>query len=205
MPNQSKTLWQPAKPENLAQQFSRLGWIGFWLQLALISIPILLLAYVLVASSPESAQRRGIDLSNYLSYGSLVVMLFTTFWFFRYTLLGKRIADPALRPQQSAVIKTLWIGLWAGCVGIVFSMLLLMSAVGRLLFVLMTTPQTGIAIAPVPGSGDPASTLSAVDAASLASLLLMLSAELVVLGFTLWLFFQVTRPSAQNESADKVT
>jgi len=64
-----KKPWQPSKPESLAKQFSRLGWIGFWVQLVLISLPIILLLYVLFISSPESAQRKGIDLSNYLSYG----------------------------------------------------------------------------------------------------------------------------------------
>jgi hypothetical protein len=62
------------------------------MQLTLLAMPILLLLYVLFFSRPESAQRRGIDLSNYLSYGSLLVMLFTTLWLFRYTRLGKRIA-----------------------------------------------------------------------------------------------------------------
>jgi hypothetical protein len=188
--------WRPSNPESLAKQFSRLGWIGFWVQLALVSIPILLLIYVLLLSSPESAQRRGINLSNYLSYGSLLVMLFTTFWFFRYTRLGRRIADPALCPPQSSVMQTLWIGLWASCLGIFFSMLLMMNAVGRLLFVLMATPQTGIPITS-PLGDDPSKTLSAIDAVSLASLLVIVSAELIVMAFTLWLLFRVTRPSAR--------
>ena len=166
------------------------------MQLALLFKPVLLLIYVLLLSSPDSTQHRGIDLSNYLSYGSLLVMLFTTFWFFRYTRLGKRIADPELRPSQSAVMKTLWIGLWASCLGILFSMLLLMNALGRLFFVLMTTPQTGIPIASIPG-GDPARILSAIDAASLASVFLMISAEFIVLGFTLWLLFRVVQPSVE--------
>ena len=74
------TQWQPANPEGLAKQFSRLEWLGFWIQIALLATPLILLAYVLLSSSPESAQRKGIDLSNYLSQGSLLVMLFTTFW-----------------------------------------------------------------------------------------------------------------------------
>lgn len=192
--------WQPSNPESLAKQFSRLGWIGFWTQLALISIPILLLIYVLFFSSPAFSQRKGIDLSNYLSYGSLLVMLFTTFWFYRYTRLAKRIADPELRPPQSSVMHTLWIGLWAGCLGILFSMLLMMSAVGRLLFVFMVNPQTGLQIAP-PMGGDPTMALSAIDAVSLMSLLFTLTAELIVLGFTLWLLFRVTRPSAEIAEA----
>jgi hypothetical protein len=200
MTNQPSTPWQPDKPEKLAKQFSRLGWLGFWLQLALLAIPVVLLIYILFLSSPDSAQQRGIELGNYLSIGSLVVMVFTTFWFFRYTRVGKRIADPELRPTQESVLRTLWIGLWACCVGIFFSMLLMFSAVGRLLFVLMSNPQTGIQLAPGPG-GDPLLSLSAVDAVSMTSLLVILSAELLVLGLTLWLLFRASRQPAEKKKA----
>ena len=199
MPNNPTAQWQPSRPESLARQFSSLGWTGFWIQLVLISIPILLLVYFLFSSGPESAQHRGIDLTNYLSYGSLLVMLFTTVWFYRYTRLAKRIADPDLRPAQSSVIHTLWVGLWASSLGIFFSMLLLFSAVGRVLFVLMANPQTGVQIQSL--GGDPATSLSAMDAASLTSLLIILRAELIVMAFTLWLLSRVTRSSAESNEA----
>lgn len=189
--------WEPTNPQRLAKQFSLLGWIGLWMQLAMVVIPIALLIYVLFFSSPESAQRRGIELTNYMSYGGLLVMLFTILWFYRYTRLAKRIADPELRPPQTSLIRTLWIGLWASCVGIVFSMVLMMNAVWRMLMVLLATPQTGLAITAPMGS-DPVTTLSALDAISMTVLLVILNAELVLLAFTLWLLFRVTRPSAEN-------
>jgi hypothetical protein len=191
--------WPPANPGILARQFSRLGWIGFWMQLVLVSMPIILIFYVLFISSPESAQRKGIDLSNYLSYGSFLVMLFTIFWFYRYTRLARQIADPGLCPPQSSVMKALWIGLGASCLGILFSMILMMSAVFRILFTLLATPQTGIPFAAA--GGDPAKTLSAIDAVSLTSLFFILAAELIVLVFSLWLLFKVTRPSAAIDDA----
>ena len=199
MSKKLKAQWQLSNPESLAKQFSRLGWIGFWIQLVLVSIPIILLLYVLFISSPESAQSRGIDLSNYLSYGSLLVMLFTIFWFYRYTRLADRIADPELRPPQSSVMQTLWIGLGASGLGILFSMILMMNAVLRLLFVLLATPQTGVPFSAT--GGDPAKTLSAIDAVSLTSLLFILTAELIVLAFSLWLLFRVTRPPAEITDA----
>ncbi len=196
------TPWQPANPEGLAKQFRRLGWLGFWIQLALLAIPIILLVYVLSVSSPESAQQKGIYLGNYLSYGSLLIMVFTTFWFFRYTRLGKRIPDPARRPPQASVMRTLWIGLWVGALGIGFSLLLLASAVGRMLFVMLVNPQTGIMVAPALGGADPVMSLSAIDAVSLASLVKILTAELILLTFTLWLLFRVTRPEAKADETN---
>ena len=188
--------WQPANPAKMARSFSRLGWTGFWIQLVLVIIPVQLFIYVVVFSRPDSAQQRGIDLSNYLSYGGLLVLLFTMLWFYRYTRLARRIADPELRPSQKSVMRTLWIGVWASCIGILFSMLLLISAAARLLFALMTMPQTGIPVAAL-SEGDSVRTLSAIDASSLASLLIMLTAELIVLGFSLWLLYRVSRPSAE--------
>ena len=193
--------WEPVKPERLSKQFSRLGWIGFWIQVAMLAIPLVLLTYVLFLRSPDSAQRMGIDLSNYLSYGSLLVMVFTAFWFFRYTRVGKRIADPERRPTRAAVERTLWVGLWASGVGIAFSMTLMFSAVGRMLFILLANPQTGLMIAPGPG-GDPVQSISAMDTISLTSLLVILTAELVVLGFSVWLLFRTTKASVPAEAAE---
>lgn len=195
--------WQPVKPERLSKQFSRLGWLGFWIQVAMLAIPLLLLVYVLFLRSPGSAQRMGIDLSNYLSYGSLLLMVFTAFWFFRYTRVGKRIADPELRPPRASVERTLWVGVWASGLGIAFSMVLLFSAAGRMLFILLANPQTGLMVAPGPG-GDPVQSISAMDAISLTSLLVILSAELIVLGFSVWLLFRTTKASAGGEALEAV-
>jgi hypothetical protein len=201
MATPESTPWQPVKPERLSRQFSRLGWLGFWIQIVMLAIPLLLLIYILFLRSPVSAQRIGIDLSNYLSYGSLLVMVFTTFWFFRYTRVGKRIADPELRPTRASVERTLWVGLWASGLGIAFSMALLFSAAGRLLFVLLANPQTGLMVAPGPG-GDPVQSISAFDAISLTSLLVILAAELIVLGFSVWLLFRTTKASAASDAAE---
>ncbi|MGB8427714.1 MAG: DUF3611 family protein, partial [Desulfobacterales bacterium] len=158
------------------------------------TIPVLLLIYVVFVSSPGSAQRKGIDLSNYFTYIGLLEMAFTTFWFFRYTRVARKIADPETRPSQAAVLKTIWIGLGASMVGIVLSMVLMTSAILRFLFVLLATPQTGIPFAQA--GGDPALTLSAVDAVALTSLQVTLGAELAVLALSLWLLFKVSQPAA---------
>jgi hypothetical protein len=197
MPSTDTVPWQPANPQRLARHFSRLGWLGFWIQAVLLIIPVILLFYVTFLSGPESAHRKGIDLGNYLSYGSLLVMLFTTYWFYTYTRLAPKITDPAKRPTQAAVLRKLWIGLWAGVAGIVFSMILMITAVGRMLLILLTTPQTGIPIT-APGGVDPSKTLAAIDAISLKNLVISLTGELVVLSFSLWLLYVVMRPKAEK-------
>ena len=194
MSNNQSAAWPLAKPDRLAKQFSRFGWLGFWIQLVLISIPLLLLAYVLFLSDPSSAKQRGIDLSNYLSIGSLLVMLFTTFWFYRYTRLGRRIADPLGCPARATVEKTLWVGIWVGGLGLLFSVGVLMSSVWRQLFILLANPQTGLQLAPAPG-GDPGWSISAIDAAVQLGTVFSIAAEFLVFGFSLWLLFRTTMAS----------
>jgi hypothetical protein len=197
MSKDTDSTWELKDPEKLAKHFKRLGWIGFWVQLVLLTLPVFLLFYVLFIKSSETILSKGIDLSAYLSNGSLLVMLFTTFWFYRYTKLAPKIVAPELRPSQNSVAKTIWVGLWASVVGVFFSMMLIVNAVTRLLFVLLATPQTGIPIATTGSS--PGHTLSAIDAVSLTSLLFTLSAELTVLLFSIWLLFKVTRDTVPQQ------
>lgn len=184
----------------LANRFTGLGWLGFWIQAALLAVPTFLLIYVFVIGRPESGYPPGIDMSNYLSNGSLVLLVFTTFWFFRYTRLGRRIEDPESSPPLMSVGRTLWVGIWASCIGIAFSIILMFSSIWRMLFVLLATPQTGLQIAPALGE-NPAKSLSAIDAAALSVLLVILVAELVVLGLSLWLLYQTTKLSADETQA----
>jgi hypothetical protein len=154
----------------------------------------LLTIYVLLLRGADRGRVAGIDLRNYLSFGSLLVMLFTTYWFFRYIQLGNRIRDPTQYPPRPTVVTTLWVGLWAGCLGVVFSMLLLLAAAWRMLFVLLTNPQSGMLVAPNLGTS-PTYSISAIDAVSLTLLIVGLGAELAVIGLTLWLLFKMTWPA----------
>ena len=192
--------WPPQKRQSLAEQFSLLGRIGFYTQLVLLVVPVLLTVYLFVLGRSDQGARAGVNLGNYVSFGSLLVMIFTTYWFFRYIRLGKRLKDPAKPPPRSTVASTLWIGLWAGCLGIVFSILLLLAAAWRILFVLLTNPQSGMLIAPTGGT-NPAYSLSAIDAVSLTLLIIGLAVELMVLGLTLWLLFQTTLPAPAKTEA----
>lgn len=187
--------------QGLARIFSRLGWLGVFLQLALLALPLALAAYLVFLAGPNSPALRGTDLSNYLSWGSLLIMLFTTLWFYRYTRLGTQLRDPAKRPSLRSLQNAVWVGVWSGCAGIAFSMLLLLGAALRMLFVLLANPQTGIMIAP---SESPGQSISAIDAVTLTALLIMLLAELIVLWLSLWLLFR-TSSAHTAEAADPNT
>lgn len=200
--NLSATLLS-SKPQRIARVFRRLGWTGFWLQLVLATLPILLMIYVLFFCDSASIQRSGMGLTEYLGLLGLLILFFTIGWSFRYTRLAKKMADPELRPPLSTVNRTLWIGLWASCLGILLSMLLMMFEVGRLLFVFLRAPQGGVPVIQT-ATDSPSSWVSAIDMVGLMADLSVLAAELIVLAFTLWLLFRVTVSAAtydQNPDA----
>jgi hypothetical protein len=182
--------------EGLAKSFRRLGRLGFWLQVVLGSFPVFLMVYIFIftGSVTVSGTRAGLPLVEYLTILSLLVLLFTTLWFYRYPGIGRRLLDPDERPTRSKVLRTVWIGLVASSLGALFSMVVLLLEVAQLLFYFLAAPQGGIpAIQTTPGGvAGAASWVSTVDLASLMALLLSLTAEVIVMMFGLWLLFRAS-------------
>jgi len=183
-------LMKGANLESIAKSFTRLGWLGFWIQLVVGILPLAMLIYITVNKLAGGTLTFGF--TDYLALAGLVLLAFTACWSIRYTRLGKRIADPARCPTWSAVVRTLWIGLWAGIVGIFMSVLLLVIEVFRLLFLFMKAPQAGVPVIRTEADQRTA-WVSAIDVVSLLTDLCTLIGELVVIGTTLWLLFRVTR------------
>ncbi len=187
---------RPSQGDSLAGPLARLGWLGFWMQIAVGSVPLTLTIYALVfGQNPAPGTRAGIPLIEYLTMIGLLVLAFSAIWFFRYTRLAVRIADPARRPTGSAVKKTVWIGVLAITIGIVFSMLVIFFEVTHLLIYFLRAPQAGIPV--IQTTGAPASWVSAADIVSLMALLLTMCVEVFVLVLNLWLLFRTTVPSVE--------
>lgn len=178
--------------EGLARSFIRLGRIGFWAQVVLGSIPVVLIAYTFTFSQSSSGPRAGLAIVEYLTVASLLLLLFTTIWFRRYIGLGRSLADPLDRPPPSIVLSRVWTGLVASSLGVLLSFTVMLIEVAHLLFYFLSAPQGGVPVFQTPGLGQ-ASWVSAVDMLSLMALLLTLAAELVVLIFGLWLLFRTMR------------
>jgi hypothetical protein len=180
------------KVDALAKSFTRLGRLGFWSQVLLGSIPLLVTFYIFVFTGALSGPRAGLPLVAFLTLANLAVLLFTIFWFWRYPALGKRIADPAARPTETTILRTVWTGLVASTLGILFSMAVLVLDVGQLLMYFLTAPQAGIPAIQTT-AGVAASWVSAIDLLSLLALVLMLAAEVLALVLGLWLMFRTTQ------------
>ena len=189
--------------DSLARTFSRLGRIGFWTQIVMGSIPFLLTIYILIFAHYPSGPRAGLAFVEYLTVANLLIVIFTTVWFYRHTRLAHRIADPESRLPASSVIRRVWTGLVASSLGILFSMLVMVIETGHLLYHFLKVPQAGVPVFQTTGTG-PASWVSAIDMASLMALSLLVFAEVIVLIFSLWLLFRTTQsvaafPQAPNE------
>jgi len=185
---------RPSRNDSLARAFSRLGWLGFWMQIAIGAIPLALIAYAFIFGS-TAGTRSGFPLIQYLTIASLLVLAFTTVWFYRYTRLAARIADPEQRPTESSVQRTVWTGVMASTLGIVFSMLVMFFEVAQLLIYFLRAPQAGIPV--VQTTGTPASWVSAADILSLMALILTMFVEVAVLAFGLWLLLRTMIASAE--------
>ena len=185
------------RSDSLARAFSRLGWIGFWIQIAIGAIPLTLTVYGLVFGRRTGpGTRGGLVLIEYLTVAGLVILAFTTVWSYRYTRLARRIADPARRPPQSKVQRSAWIGVTASALGIFFSMLLLLFEVTQLLIHFLRAPQAGVPVIQTTG-GAAASWVSAADIMSLMALIVIMFGEFTVLAFSLRLLFRTTITSEE--------
>jgi hypothetical protein len=187
---------RPSTGGSLAPAFRRLGWIGFWVQVVFGSIPIVLLAYFFTFSGNSSVTRSGVPFVEYLTIANLFLLLFTLFWSHRYTRLARDLADPNRRPTESSVIGTVWTGVTASAIGMIFSMIVLLVEAGGMLFYFLKAPQGGIPVVQTGGVESP-HWVSAVDMVSLMALILVLFSELIVLVLSLWLLFRTSLSSSE--------
>jgi hypothetical protein len=176
--------------------FSRLGWTGFWLQVVLGSLPILVLAFYMAFRRSPADSGSGLPIVGYLTIANLLILLFSIFWSYRYTRLAKRIMDSDRRPSESYVIGFVWTGVVASTLGMLFSMIVILIEAANLLFTFLRAPQAGVPAVQTSGAGAMYG-VSSIDMISLVALILTLFSELLVLVLGLWLLFRTTLGSQE--------
>jgi hypothetical protein len=139
-------------------------------------------------------------LGNILAFLGLILPVFTTWWCWRYAQIGRAMVASDSDVSRKTQASTAWIGVWAGTVGAVVTVISLFGAATTLLIVMLANPQVGIQISPATG-GASAYTVSAVDALSIMALLLTLIAELLVVAISLHLVFLIAAATAREARA----
>jgi hypothetical protein len=201
-PGKQMTTNDSLASDGLAKTFLRLGWIGFWLQIAFGAIPLILAIYaVIFTRNAGPGTRGGLLLIEFLTFAGLLVLVFTTVWSYRYTRLAKKMTDPARRPSDSQLRRAAWTGVTASAIGIVFSMLVMLFEVAQLLIYFLRAPQAGVPAIQTTSSGE-ATWVSAADMMSLMALVLTVFGEFAVLGLSLWLVYRTVTASAASAQAD---
>jgi hypothetical protein len=162
------------------------------------AIPLAIMIYTyLFAESSAVGARPSPPLIQYLSSLDLLLLMFVTGWFYRYTRIAKRMKDSVLRPSFSSLRKSVWVGIVTATLAILFSMLVMLFEVSKLLFFFLSAPQAGVpALQATPVVL--ANWVSAVDMLSLISLILTLGGEILALIFGLVLLLRTDQASAER-------
>jgi len=190
---------------NLARAFLRLGWIGFWAQVTIGTVPVLLMIYAFLLGRNVMAGTRGrLAIVELLTMADLLVLAFTAIWSYRYTRLGKQLLDPQHRPPIFVLRQATWTGIAGSALGILFSILIMLFEAAQLFFYFLRAPQAGVPVIQTTRTG-PSSWVSAADIMTILALNISLLVEFVVLGFSLWLLFRSTLSSVTNPDFGNVS
>ncbi|WP_254172910.1 DUF3611 family protein [Planktothrix pseudagardhii] len=179
----------------IAQDFRRLGWFGFWVQSILGIIPIFLLIFVLFLrpASPSNPQNSALGLV--LGYGCLFALIFTLYWCFRYSQIGNQLEDPNQRPAKAEVIHALWLGISANLIGMACVILVGFLMVGSLLYRMLTLPPGGSKLlTPLPGTTvlNAGSIITPFNLIAMQAMVNAMAAELAGIAVSLWLLSRVS-------------
>jgi hypothetical protein len=194
---------QTSETDSLDKSFSRMGWCGFWALVVMGALPLIIMVYTFVFTGrPSGSSRSGLPFVQFFSTVGLLLSVFIALWFYRYTRIAKRIQDPASRPSESSLRRTVWTGLVATNLAILFSMFVLLFEVGTLLFYFLSAPQAGLPTVQTTTTGV-ASWVSAVDMMNLMAVILTLGGEIFALIFGLLLLFRTMQLSPELAKASK--
>jgi hypothetical protein len=187
----------PGPKNSLATAFRRIGRVGFWAQLGigLVSLVLAASAFVYDRAVAGLGTRGTLAAVQYLTIASLLILLFTTVWSYRYALLAEKIADAGRRPSRAYLTKTVWVGVIATAAGLVFSMLIMLFEAFQLFMYFLRAPQAGVPV--VQTTAGAASWVSAGDILSLAAMIVVAFVEVLVLVLGVWLLFRTAASSAE--------
>lgn len=134
-------------PEQIARNCRRLGWMGFWLQAVLGLIPLLVVLGLVVSRLGQGAGSL-FSLGFWLAIGCLGLLIFSTYWSYRYTRLAGRLEGTESRPSKSGVKRTLEIGLLANLSVMTIAVLIALGHVSQLTMRMLTVPQGATVVTP---------------------------------------------------------
>jgi magnesium-transporting ATPase (P-type) len=199
MPENETESLQPSKNDRLAKAFARYGWGGFWSLVLMGAVPVIIMVYTFIFSDrPSGTHRSGLPFVQFFSTMGLALLVFITFWFYRYTRIANRLQEPGAQMNEASLRRKVGTGLAATSLALVFSFLVMLFEVGTLLFYFLSAPQAGLPTFQTTLDGF-ASWVSAVDMINLLSMVMTLGGEIFAIIFGLLLLYRIPNTMPECE------
>lgn len=135
MQTESEARSLPPETRGIGNTIRLTGWITFWAQLSIGVVSVLALLFALTGREFVQQQNAGLGIGIFWAVCGIVLLLFSLYWNFRYTHIGKALenSNPALHPSKPNTTKILRLGIIVGLVGILLTLL----GAGSTVFVLV--------------------------------------------------------------------
>ncbi|MGD8959295.1 MAG: DUF3611 family protein [Desulfobacteraceae bacterium] len=191
----------PTQTDRVARALMRYGQGGFWSLVLMGAIPVIIMLYTFIFSDrPSGTNRSGLPFVHFFSTMGLALLIFITYWFYRYIQIGKRLQAPGAELNESSLRRTVGTGLAATSLALVFSFLVMLFEVGTLLFYFLSAPQAGLPTFQTTLDGV-ASWVSAVDMINLLSMVMTLGGEIFAIIFGLLLLYRIPNTMPECEGS----
>ncbi|MBE9206738.1 DUF3611 family protein [Nostoc sp. LEGE 06077] len=162
------------------------GWITFWLQLGLAVVSGIAVLFASTGRGFADQPNAGLGVGIFWAVCGIVALLFSVYWDFRYTRLGKRLENPnhALHPSKADTIAAIRLGIIVSLIGILLTLLGAGSTLGVLVAKSISQPP-GVAIT------DPNKIIRALDVFVAVANINGITAHFVGVVASLWLWERV--------------
>ncbi|MBE9004598.1 DUF3611 family protein [Fortiea sp. LEGE XX443] len=162
------------------------GWITFWIQLGLAVVSGIAVLFASTGRGFADQPNVGLGVGIFWAIGGILALLFSVYWDFRYTRLGRRLGNPnhALHPSKADTTAAIKLGIIISLVGILLTLLGAGSTLGVLVAKSISQPP-GVAIT------DPNKIIRALDVFVAVANINGITAHFLGAVSSLWLLEQV--------------
>jgi Protein of unknown function (DUF3611) len=162
------------------------GWITLWVQLALAVVAGLTLLFALTGKSFSNQPSSSLGIGIFWAMCGIVALLFSVYLDFRYTHLGKQLANsnPSLHPSKTDTIRAIQLGIIVSLIGILLTLIGASATLGVFVAKSLSQPP-GVAIT------DPNKIIRALDVFVMVANVNGIVAHYIGAVASIWLFERV--------------
>jgi hypothetical protein len=174
------------KLHQIANTIRLTGWITLWIQLALALVSGLTLLFAATGREVTTQPNPGLGIGTFWAVFGILILLFSVFWDFRYTRIGRRLdnRNPSLHPSKADTTRAIRLGIMVGLVGMLITILGAGTSVSGLLAKAVSQPP-GVAIT------DPNKIIRALDVFIVVANINGIAAHFVGTVASIWLLEKV--------------